>query len=119
MPRIKGESVPRGKSWNRRLKVIRGLSVHPCFSRMLHVYYRSTHCCLKGLKRSMIRPFLHMKVSSKILTLIAGVWLPIAAVAETKAPATEEKISFYTQVRPIFQVHCVGCHQPAKAKGVT
>ena len=65
----------------------------------------------------MIRPFLHMKVSSKILTLIAGVWLPIAAVAETKAPATEEKISFYTQVRPIFQVHCVGCHQPAKAKG--
>ncbi len=27
------------------------------------------------------------------------------------------KISYYTQVRPIFQAHCQGCHQPAKAGG--
>jgi WD40 repeat protein len=27
------------------------------------------------------------------------------------------KISYYKQVRPIFQQHCQGCHQPAKAGG--
>lgn len=43
--------------------------------------------------------------------------LPLSGVAESKAAAAAEKVSFYTQVRPIFQVHCVGCHQPAKAKG--
>jgi WD40 repeat protein len=28
-----------------------------------------------------------------------------------------EKVSFYKQIRPIFQANCQGCHQPAKAKG--
>src|SRR5688572_8510947 len=28
-----------------------------------------------------------------------------------------ENISYYKQVRPIFQQHCQGCHQPAKASG--
>ncbi len=33
-------------------------------------------------------------------------------------PASDPKpISFYKQVRPILQANCVGCHQPAKAKG--
>jgi len=31
-------------------------------------------------------------------------------------PATPE-ISFYKQIRPIFQANCHGCHQPAKAGG--
>ena len=26
-------------------------------------------------------------------------------------------MSYYKHVRPIFQLHCQGCHQPAKAKG--
>ena len=39
------------------------------------------------------------------------------SAAETAKPVIAEKVSFYTQVRPIFQVHCVGCHQPAKSKG--
>jgi WD40 repeat protein/mono/diheme cytochrome c family protein len=33
----------------------------------------------------------------------------------TAAPAA--KVSYDKQVRPIFQVHCQGCHQPAKAGG--
>jgi WD40 repeat protein len=33
---------------------------------------------------------------------------------DAKLPA---KVSYYTQVRPIFQAHCQGCHQPAKAGG--
>jgi WD40 repeat protein/mono/diheme cytochrome c family protein len=28
-----------------------------------------------------------------------------------------EKVSYWNEVRPIFQVHCQGCHQPAKSSG--
>ena len=41
--------------------------------------------------------------------------------AEEAEVAVEEKIpstvSYYRDVRPIFQEHCQGCHQPAKAQG--
>jgi WD40 repeat protein len=29
----------------------------------------------------------------------------------------KEPVSYWKQIRPIFQAHCQGCHQPAKAKG--
>ena len=47
------------------------------------------------------------------LTLIA---LPGAALAG-EAAKPGGKVSYYKQVRPIFQAHCQGCHQPAKAGG--
>jgi len=34
--------------------------------------------------------------------------------AKDKEP---EEVSYYRQVRPIFQQHCQGCHQPAKDQG--
>ncbi len=34
-----------------------------------------------------------------------------------KSPKSDEKVSFYEEIRPIFQANCHGCHQPAKAKG--
>ncbi|WP_337175700.1 DUF1549 domain-containing protein [Paludisphaera sp.] len=37
-----------------------------------------------------------------------------ASAGEPEAPA---KVSYDKQVRPIFQAHCQGCHQPAKAGG--
>src|SRR5262245_30629440 len=41
-----------------------------------------------------------------------------AARAQAKKDAAEpEKVSYYKDVRPIFQQHCQGCHQPAKAQG--
>jgi WD40 repeat protein/mono/diheme cytochrome c family protein len=55
--------------------------------------------------------------------------LPVVAAAALAAPnlwaasppAKEEihtgPISYYKQIRPIFQANCQGCHQPAKAKG--
>ena len=60
-----------------------------------------------------------MKILSRITTLVAAATMtPLALHAETKATNSgAEQVSYYTQVRPIFQVHCVGCHQPAKAKG--
>ncbi len=31
--------------------------------------------------------------------------------------ASAESVSYYKQIRPLFQAHCHGCHQPAKDKG--
>lgn len=31
--------------------------------------------------------------------------------------ADSPEVSYYKQIRPIFQAHCQGCHQPAKASG--
>ncbi|MEJ7638521.1 MAG: c-type cytochrome domain-containing protein [Singulisphaera sp.] len=39
------------------------------------------------------------------------------AEGEAKPSAPGEAISYYKQVRPIFQANCQGCHQPAKAGG--
>lgn len=40
---------------------------------------------------------------------------PHNAAEEPTAPAGP--VSYYKDVRPIFQQHCAGCHQPAKAMG--
>ncbi|MFO0908575.1 MAG: DUF1549 domain-containing protein [Isosphaeraceae bacterium] len=40
-----------------------------------------------------------------------------AADAPAKPAAPNTKVSYYKQVRPIFQAQCQGCHQPAKAGG--
>ena len=43
---------------------------------------------------------------------------PLAAQTPAKKDdAPPEKVSYYKDVRPIFQQHCQGCHQPAKAQG--
>ncbi len=48
-----------------------------------------------------------------VLLLVA---LPDAAGAGDPAKSPE-KVSYHAQVRPIFQAHCQGCHQPAKPGG--
>jgi WD40 repeat protein/mono/diheme cytochrome c family protein len=56
-----------------------------------------------------------------VLTFVAPIIL--AALTQPRSPAAESKpvpagpVSYYKQVRPIFQAHCQGCHQPAKDKG--
>src|SRR5260221_10085982 len=37
---------------------------------------------------------------------------PKKEIVDPKAP-----VSYYKQIRPIFQAQCQGCHQPAKDKG--
>src|SRR5262245_29014612 len=46
--------------------------------------------------------------------LAAVAFTPSAAVPAGDEPA---KVSYYKDVRPIFQQHCNGCHQPAKPQG--
>ena len=36
---------------------------------------------------------------------------------EPPAPEGTRAVSYYKEIRPIFQAHCQGCHQPAKANG--
>jgi WD40 repeat protein/mono/diheme cytochrome c family protein len=52
------------------------------------------------------RPFLQLAVALSLSPALL-----LAAVDEGKP------VSYYKQVRPIFQANCQGCHQPAKAKG--
>jgi WD40 repeat protein/mono/diheme cytochrome c family protein len=41
----------------------------------------------------------------------------LAGVTSTAVTADEAAVSYYQQIRPIFQSHCQGCHQPAKQSG--
>jgi WD40 repeat protein len=46
------------------------------------------------------------------LAFAAACGLVVASVA-----TAADKVSYFKDVRPIFQQHCQGCHQPAKAQG--
>ncbi len=55
-------------------------------------------------------------MSARWLLFLLVAALPLGSTAQEKKPA-DEKVSFEKQVRPILQAHCLGCHQPSKAKG--
>src|SRR4029077_6330775 len=47
-------------------------------------------------------------------------FLPASATVDAAGPAAKQPatpVSYYRQVRPLFQQHCQGCHQPAKPMG--
>ncbi|HEX7447107.1 MAG TPA: c-type cytochrome domain-containing protein [Pirellulales bacterium] len=48
-------------------------------------------------------------------------YLALALIALTAGAAWADdapaKVSYYKQIRPVFQEHCQGCHQPAKRSG--
>jgi mono/diheme cytochrome c family protein len=53
---------------------------------------------------------------------LAGFVLALSgsSLAAAEPPVSKEasaEVSYYRQVRPLFQQHCQGCHQPAKAQG--
>src|SRR5579883_2619932 len=48
--------------------------------------------------------------------LILSTTFPVRGEA-AKGPTAAGPVSYYKDIRPIFQAHCQGCHQPAKAKG--
>lgn len=54
------------------------------------------------------------------LVLLAAVWaMPDAGrlLAADEAENGEATVSYFAQIRPIFQERCQGCHQPAKREG--
>ena len=56
-----------------------------------------------------------------LLVVICGLPQTRTAVVagEPSGPPAQQadQISYYKQIRPIFQTHCQGCHQPAKPSG--
>ena len=53
-----------------------------------------------------------------VLVTLAPFACGLMSAAEEEAAATEPRpVSYYSEVRPLFQAKCQGCHQPAKAKG--
>ncbi len=46
-------------------------------------------------------------------------WGPVAGAedGDQSEPSPAEDVSYWKDIRPIFQVHCQGCHQPAKPSG--
>lgn len=56
-----------------------------------------------------------------VRNLAAAAALAVTAVGargdDTKKPVEPDVVSYYRNVRPIFQQNCQGCHQPAKASG--
>src|SRR5262249_37932218 len=53
--------------------------------------------------------------------LLAGLVLALPALfvsaADPDKPQGGDAVSYYKDIRPIFQQHCQGCHQPAKRQG--
>jgi WD40 repeat protein len=58
-----------------------------------------------------------MTVVRTLACLALSLALSPALAPAGQKPAVPDKVSYYRDVRPIFQQHCQGCHQPAKAKG--
>jgi WD40 repeat protein/mono/diheme cytochrome c family protein len=54
-------------------------------------------------------------------TLLATLFLTLAClpapILAADSPPPGKPVSYWKDVRPIFQANCTGCHQPAKAKG--
>ncbi|MBW3600149.1 MAG: c-type cytochrome, partial [Planctomycetes bacterium] len=60
-----------------------------------------------------------MPTFSRILFSSLLVWASwgLAVRADETTPEAEGEVSYYRDVRPIFQANCQGCHQPAKRGG--
>jgi WD40 repeat protein/mono/diheme cytochrome c family protein len=58
----------------------------------------------------------NLKTLNRLFGVVLLVALPGAALAGDAAKPSD-KVSYFTQVRPIFQANCQGCHQPSKAGG--
>jgi WD40 repeat protein/mono/diheme cytochrome c family protein len=52
-----------------------------------------------------------------LVSAFLGAILVTVASSAAEGDAAAGKVSYYKQIRPIFQEHCQGCHQPAKRQG--
>ena len=51
-----------------------------------------------------------------LLTAILALLVTLPILADEQ-PEGDQPVSYFKQIRPIFQSHCQGCHQPAKRGG--
>ena len=55
------------------------------------------------------RRFTHFLTATTLFSLCA---LNVSLMADDQASPAESGVSYYKDIRPIFQSHCQGCHQP-------
>ena len=53
----------------------------------------------------------------RTVCLFALLFLAAPLAQGADPPPADAPVSYYKQIRPIFQTHCQGCHQPAKRGG--
>ncbi len=76
---------------------------------------------MKDSKVSVIfmKKFFLFSFAALLLSVVT--FSPFSANAEKKensaSGAVSDSVSYHTQIKPIFQAHCQGCHQPAKPQG--
>ncbi|GIW81532.1 MAG: hypothetical protein KatS3mg105_3339 [Gemmatales bacterium] len=58
-----------------------------------------------------------MRQASSLLVFLSVVACTFAKDKNTEPNRADRQISYYREIRPIFQQHCQGCHQPARPKG--
>ncbi|MCA9057443.1 MAG: PD40 domain-containing protein, partial [Planctomycetaceae bacterium] len=69
------------------------------------------------MSRLMFRSIL-VSVSFGLVALMTALSAgTVAASDATESASGESRVSYYRDVRPIFQANCQGCHQPAKPGG--
>ena len=56
-------------------------------------------------------------MTSLVRSLLVFPVLMLPAMAAEDKDDPNAPVSYFKKIRPIFQAHCHGCHQPAKAKG--
>jgi WD40 repeat protein len=70
------------------------------------------------MKKSILsqyeRPSTLLSIGLSAVCLAFGA---LGAEMKKEAAGAGKKVSYYKDIRPIFQANCQGCHQPAKAKG--
>ena len=59
-----------------------------------------------------MRPLISQKRLLVLIVLVA-----LNSLAQSAEENQTKAISFYKDIRPIFQANCQGCHQPSKDKG--
>ena len=68
-------------------------------------------------------PVLALRPRARVLAALVVLGCPLARLGAAAPPAQPDTpdphapVSYWKQIRPVFQAHCQGCHQPAKAKG--
>ncbi len=66
-----------------------------------------------GLLWTPLTVWMPLTLCAALLTCCPTLW----GDEPSKEKEGLEEISYYRQIRPLFQQHCQGCHQPAKEQG--
>jgi mono/diheme cytochrome c family protein len=71
----------------------------------------------KTMSRLHISQFLIASWICSLALLLGATAITTQAADKTDKSAPARKISYDKDIRPIFQTHCQGCHQPSKKGG--